>query len=349
MNEIESGTAESATSGTDGQQADQSSQKSISETISEAYDKVVTDTQGNSDGVNAATQNPVENRDEKGRFHTGKTEEIAGATTEKAPQVVDEVAAPHSWPKELHNHFSALPIETRKAIAAHEAAREKGLNEKLEQSAKARQLSEAFAKVVQPYMPLIQSEGGTPLGAVQTLLHTAHQIRQNPEATIKALAHRYGVNIGQQADTTVPEQSPEFTALKKELMDVKSTLTRNHQALQQQEYDKANSEIDSYKGSGKYPYFDEVRADIADLLEIGKAKTLDEGYKLAIRMNESVWTKVNAESEKTKAEEARIEAEKAKKAAQVNVKSKGAPVGVKPNGSMRDTMFAAYDAAASRV
>jgi hypothetical protein len=39
----------------------------------------------------------------------------------------------------------------------------------------------------------------------------------------------------------------------------------------------------------KFPHFDVVREEMAQLLELGKAQDLETAYKKAVRMNDDVW------------------------------------------------------------
>ena len=51
-----------------------------------------------------------------------------------------------------------------------------------------------------------------------------------------------------------------------------------------------SNEIEKYRSdTEKYPHFDVVREEMAQLLELGKAQDLETAYKKAVRMNDEVW------------------------------------------------------------
>jgi hypothetical protein len=58
----------------------------------------------------------------------------------------------------------------------------------------------------------------------------------------------------------------------------------------QEENQRLMNEIEKYRSDvEKYPHFDVVREEMAQLLELGKAQDLETAYKKAVRMNDDVW------------------------------------------------------------
>lgn len=327
---------------------------SIDATMSAAYDKIMA-----AESAQAELEQPSQQRDASGKFVAAQAEtpaedtgtqepdqtpaETPETTETVQPDAVKPVEPPHSWRKEAQEAFAKLPADVQQILAQHEAERDKGINAKLQEASAARQTVEAFDKIVQPYLPLIRAEGGTPLGAVQDLLNTAYQIRQNPAQTIARLAHQYGVDLSELANTAIqqPKVSPELAETRQRLQQLESFIQRGAQQQQQQTLQQANSEIEQFKASGKAPYLDELRKDMGDLIELGKATTLQEAYDKALRLNDNLYQKVVAEKQAT---EAKAKAEAARKASVVNVKSNGTSTAVgKKGASMEDTMSAVYD------
>ena len=59
----------------------------------------------------------------------------------------------------------------------------------------------------------------------------------------------------------------------------------------QEENQRLMNEIEKYRSDvEKYPHFDQVREEMAQLLEFGKAQDLETAYKKAVRMNDEVWS-----------------------------------------------------------
>jgi len=92
------------------------------------------------------------------------------------------------------------------------------------------------------------------------------------------------------------------------------------------------NEIEKYRSDvEKYPHFDVVREEMAQLLELGKAQDLETAYKKAVRMNDDVWS-VEQERLLKDAKQAAMKAQQVAKAKAAAV----SPKSVTPSGKVSD-------------
>ena len=98
------------------------------------------------------------------------------------------------------------------------------------------------------------------------------------------LAQSYGINLGGQVQ---PQDQ-----LMQQLYTVNQEVATIKQRYEQEENSRLYNEIEKVRSNAeKFPHFDEVREDMAQLLENGIAKDLETAYTKAIRLNEDVWQK----------------------------------------------------------
>ena len=168
-------------------------------------------------------------RDEKGRFKAKETEETqetpevpkeeqaAQPTEQEAPKTEEAEAPteegtpletetpvmrpPSTWNAEGKAKFNELPDWAKQQIIKREDDIGKGIHQYRE----AAQEGARIKDIINPYMPMIQAEGGSVEGAIQSLFNTAYQLRtgtpQQKGALIKEMARIYGAEIpdGEQA------------------------------------------------------------------------------------------------------------------------------------------------------
>lgn len=214
-----------------------------------------------------------------------------------------------------------------------------------------------LSRTILAYKDDFARRGITAPQAVASLLAVQRSLEQRPFDTWVDIGRRVGIDLAdimQRAgvDPNVlrsinlqPQQpNQELTAFQEELRnskaeiaELKRRLEHQDQSTQQWELSQANQAITDF--AKDKPYFDEVRGDMARLLQTGLAADLPAAYKKACALNESVSAKVQADQRKAEeskrkadAEAKKIEeqkkAEDARKSAAVNVKSvpaKGTP------------------------
>jgi hypothetical protein len=105
------------------------------------------------------------------------------------------------------------------------------------------------------------------------------------------LAQDYGIQLNQDGQFAAPPQVDAYTQqLMNQLNQVNQEVSTIKGRFQQEEQARLNNEIERVRSDvEKFPHFDVVREEMAQLLELGKAQDLETAYKKAVRMNDDVW------------------------------------------------------------
>ena len=274
--------------------------------------------------------------------------------------------APQSWRGPQKEKWAALDSDVRQEVMR----REREITRTLNDTASERQLARAFNESVNPFMARIQSQGIHPIVAVQELfkadhiLHTAPKV-QRAQFMAKMISD-YGVDI-QELDNALAGKAPVDPVdsrvdqlLQQRLAPFQQYLTQQQQREQyqaQQEAAKQQSTIESMTNDPKYPHFNAVREDMADLIEISAKRglylSLEQAYNRATGMNPEVSKLVanqqNLESQKASAKLANARAQSALKASKsVSGAPSGLGSGQSAGNDRRASIEAAFEAASGR-
>ena len=168
----------------------------------------------------------------------------------------------------------------------------------------------------------------TPDVAVSTLLHTERTLRTgSPEvktAMLQQLAHAYGIDL----KTAVQQPfDPRLNTLQQQNHWLNSRIEDQKATLQDAEDRQIQSVFQRFAQT--HEHFDAVKGTIASLLEKGLAKNLDDAYNKAIRLDDGVYGKLQAQQLEALKRAQQQQADQAAKAARAaNVSVRGAPTGV---------------------
>lgn len=294
-------------------------------------------------------------RDEKGRFakqDAAPQEEPQETPIEEVSPTPDPAEAAPTVPPELQR--LGLRKEEAEAIASNPTAlqafmrRSEEMHKGLEQYREKAQFGDQMVQAISPYMATIQSLGVHPAMAVQKLMAADHSLRygtpQQKQQMLTQIARDYGVDLGevQQYQADQPYIDPQVQQLQSQLGQMQNWIMQQTQAREQQERAALNSEIAAFAQDPSNAYFNDVKNEMAGLLQAGLASTLKEAYDKAIFANPNIRTQVlaqqQAKAEEARKQEASQKALAAKKAASVNVSRKGVMPAQKPIGSMEDTI-----------
>jgi hypothetical protein len=239
-------------------------------------------------------------RDEKGKF-ARKPDDHATQSAPVAQPVADPLPErPKTWKKDYLPMWDKiakgeqLTVEEGRKLAAYQTQRETEYQSGINQYKTAAQNAQHLTEALTPYVPLMQHRGISAqtfvkqLGdAYQTLYAGTPQQKLN---ALAGLANDVGIPLhtiaqvqgGGQVDPIVPQLMQQIDQLKNEVYGVKSW-------HEQQEIKEAQGIISKFTDAEKYPHFDLVRADMGNLLLQGQAKTPEEAYARAIRLNDEAW------------------------------------------------------------
>ena len=284
-------------------------------------------------------------RDESGKFTKSQPEadmqeiEALEAQTEEKPAVKPR---PSSWKKDYEEHWGKLDPQLQDYIQQREADYAKGVSTYKSQWEQAAPILESLNQ----FQPLLRQYGVAPQQWI-TQLGNAHAqlVTGTPEQKMQVfqqLANDYGINLG--AIAGYQGYDPQFSSLAQELNQIKNQWGQFQQQQEAMEQTQLRNEIDSFKTDK--PYFEEVRETMAGLLQSGMADDLQSAYDKAIRLNDDVFQKVNAEQAQ-KSEAAQREKVAAAKAKVLSPKSTtptgSATSGSKTASSAREAIMAAME------
>jgi hypothetical protein len=170
-----------------------------------------------------------------------------------------------------------------------ESEYKKGVSTYKAEADRARSYEEAIA----PFVPELQSQNITPAAWINNL-GRAHMILSKAPYNEKVqmfqrLAQDYGIQLGEDG-LSVPQTDAYTQQLMNQLNQVNQEVYTIKNRFQQEEHSRLIGEIERVRSDAeKFPHFDVLREQMAQLLELGAAPDLETAYKKAVRMNDDVW------------------------------------------------------------
>jgi hypothetical protein len=255
----------------------------------------------------------VRKRDEAGRFAKEEAAEKAAAEAKKpaAPPVpVGETPAPEkpaapspqiakapqSWKPDAREEWAKLTPRVQQEVIRREGEVQRALQE----SSEARQGYQKFKESVAPFENMIRAEGGEVLPAVQGLLQTAHMLRTAPpqvkaEAIAKMvrsfLPGRDGLEM---LDAALSGQAPQGQPQQQAFRDprIDQLLAEREQEQRAKAEASAATARQQVEEIAKEEFFEDVRQDMADLIEVarrrGVALSVKDAYNRAVNLHPEI-------------------------------------------------------------
>lgn len=303
-------------------------------------------------------------------------EEAAGAESKPvadSTETVEEKAArqrvdraPQSWKGDAKKLWEQLPLQVRQEVAR----RERDMQVKLQESAQDRQRVQAITEVLTPHRERIERMyGGNPITAINNLLQaeqmlTAAPAKQRAEF-VANLIKQYDVDImaldaalaGAPMPENIQQQSQIEQLLEQRLAPFQQFLQtqqqREAQQRQQVEQQAVMTVEQMAADTEQFPYFQDVREDMADIVELNARKgiyiSLPEAYNKAIRMNDDTFRAASVREQHQGQQQAALDAHRAAQAAKgasVSVSGSPAANGRQQLGNasdLRGAIAAAFD------
>jgi hypothetical protein len=266
---------------------------------------------------------------------------------EDAPASAED--APPGWSDPMKELFSSLPEEARDYISGREKAAHAQLSEQGRVIATLKPVND----VVEGYRHTFQSRGLSPDQAISGLFEAQDLLDRDPVAGIQQIAQIYGVDLSGAAPN-LPQDggNADTAALRVELMGLKQNLSAMNAAAETDrntraaEANKTTMRQVTEWSEGK-PHFEEVRHQMAGLINAGAAQDLDDAYDKACLLSPEIQKKILASNKVDKKAQdemdGKMETVRAAKAAkQAKRRSRVGPGKqvdvVKKAGSWEDTM-----------
>jgi len=302
-----------------------------------------------------AAMNEVEIKDEPARNEKGQfvaeDEAVAEETSieatsedadepeqpEEQPEISD-IPKPTTWKKDLLPLWDKIAKgetlskdESKKHLEylnQRENEFKKGVSVYKAEAERAKALEEA----INPFVPELQAQGIHPAAWINNLGRAHMILSKAPHEQKVQMFHRlaqdYGVNLNlsnepqQPVDAYTQQLMQQLNQVNQEVSTIKGRFEQEEQARLSNEIERVRSDKE------RFPHFDLVREEMAQLLELGKAQNLETAYAKAVRMNDEAW---KFEQEKL-LKQATTQASKASQVARAKATAVS-PKSVTPNGT----------------
>jgi hypothetical protein len=249
-------------------------------------------------------------RDEKGRFKAKAEEPNTESSQAEEPELVaeasdvpdQEVTRPTTWKKEYVEVWEKMkegkPLDKQEFVKfaeyanQREAEYKRGVSAYKAEADNARELTQAIGQ----FVPELQKHGIHPVAWINnlgrahyTLANGTHEQKLN---AFNRLAQDYGIQLNQDA-IQMPEQQyvdPYQQQLMQQLQATQQQVQQLSAIREQEENARLNQEISRVSSDKeRFPHFEMVREDMAQLLERGLAPNLETAYAKAVRMNDEAY------------------------------------------------------------
>ena len=250
---------------------------------------------------------PIEEKSEEtGGFKSEETQDDTPEEPELVAETNDEpeekVSRPTTWKKEYRDVWDKMqegkPLDKEEFnkfaeyANQREAEYKRGVSAYKAEADNARQLTQAIG----PFIPELQSQGIHPVAWINNL-GRAHMVLSKAPYNEKVqmfhrLAQDYGIQLNQES-LQMPEQAyvdPYQQQLMQQLQATQQQVQQLSAIRDQEENARLTSEISRVSSDkGRFPHFEMVREDMAQLLERGLAQDLETAYAKAVRMNDEAF------------------------------------------------------------
>jgi hypothetical protein len=249
-------------------------------------------------------------RDEKGRFKSNAEETSSTDNSAEEPELVDEagnadeeeIKRPTTWKKEYRDVWDKMaggkPLDKEEFAKfaeyanQREAEYKKGVSAYKGEADNARQLTEAIGQ----FAPELQAQGIHPIAWINNLGRAHMVLSKAPYEQKVQMFHRLAQDYGVQLNSDslqMPEKAyvdPYQQQLMQQLQATQQQVQQLSQIREQEENARLSNEISRVSSDReRFPHFDMVREDMAQLLERGLAQDLESAYAKAVRMNDEAY------------------------------------------------------------
>jgi hypothetical protein len=249
--------------------------------------------------------------DEEGGFKGSTKETSSEDDTAEEPELVAEaggadeeaeIKRPTTWKKEYVDVWNKMqdgkPLDKAEFIKfaeyanQREAEYKKGVSTYKAEADNAREITNAIG----PFIPELQRHGISPSAWINNL-GRAHYTLANGTyeqklTAFNRLAQDYGIQLNSDS-LQMPEQAyvdPYQQQLMQQLQATQQQVQQLSAIREQEENARLTQEISRVSSNKeRFPHFDMVREDMAQLLERGLAQDLETAYAKAVRMNDEAY------------------------------------------------------------
>lgn len=300
-------------------------------------------------------------------------------TPESDPQTT---RPPASWSAEAKAAFRDVSPVIQAEVLKRERDIDRGLQERAQQMQELQRRYEPLEQQIAPHRDRWAMAGMDEAKAIGTLIAAQSYLERDPVNGIFYLARSYGVDLRQFAQGLALAQQPgqpqpqggqpmqgqpglpqgysqpqpatlppEFTSLFQDVQSLKQTLTERQQADQQARQSDVQSRISTFAADPAHLYFDNVRDDMAKLIEAGMATDLKDAYDRACWARPDIRRLIQADQSRSEQErQAREAAQRRQSAGSITGSPAPGAIPAKPEPApdLRAEIKRAYEAASAQ-
>lgn len=284
------------------------------------------------------------------------------AKIKPAPLPPEGDVAPKSWKATTRTKWATLDPEIKAEVRRRESEMTRAFGE----NAQARELHKNFYEAVRPFEARIRSMGGNPLHLVGELFKADHILSTAPPTQraqyMAQLIKEYAVDIDE-LDSALAGTAPADPVaarveqlLQQRMAPLQQFLAHQQQTEQQRQQEvqaQAQAEVESMAVDPKYPHFNDVREDMADIIDLAARRgiylTPAQAYSKAVAMNPELGAQLasqqQAEQQRQQALKLNGKAQRALAASSSVASSPSGTPGSSGSGqsSLRDTIEASFN------
>lgn len=228
-------------------------------------------------------------------------QDVEATQSEVEDEEAQEIKRPSTWKKEYVQIWDKMEAGeqiskedfTKFAQYANQRESEykKGVSAYKDEAVNARKYVEAIA----PFEQSIRSRGIEPTQYINNLARADQILTSAPYEQkvqlFQRLAQDYGIQLNGESVVRAQQLDPYTQQLMNQLNQVNQEVSSIKGRFAQEENQRLMGEIQKYQSDVvNYPHFDQVREEMARVLELGMAQDLETAYKKAVRMNDNVWS-----------------------------------------------------------
>lgn len=240
----------------------------------------------------------------------GTTATAPAGVTQSGEQNADQspLEAPKHWDDRFKAQFGKVPREVQSLWLEWDKSQARSYDTKFQELAGVRRERDRFDEMFKPYQRDLELAGADRAQFVGSLLAGHRYLQESPREALLWLAQQYGVDPKALMEAPA-ESDPKLAGLMSEVAGLKQQLTGFTTTAQQREHQQRVEHVRSFAeakgpdGKPLRPYFNELKSDILTLVRAG-VTDMQQAYEKALRMNDDVYTRHQAETQAAKQKEA---------------------------------------------
>lgn len=207
---------------------------------------------------------------------------------------------------------------------------------------------EGLERVLSPRRNQLAAMYGSVDRALEQLFALSDFAQNDPQGFVQYFAQQRGLNLSSFAQPGRQPLDPNIAALQQQMQALNGAINSFQTQHQQTIQNDVGRQYEAFANDPKNIYFEEVKYDMADLLDSGQAMNFSDAYEKAIWLNPGVREKVlsasRKEAEAKRLKEAEEKAKEAKRVQATNVATKGVTGSSPAPKSIDDTIQQTADA-----